>query len=851
MDYFSELLESYSKLKKRTFKLTYINEAEEGREQFAGAALQAGQEVFDSKQTQDGLGNSSNITIEYIPGDPEKRTGEKIKVGGSNLGFGMTFDKNKWANVFKKVKKGTNGYKILGAWAGVEEKDTGPKTPEQENAEIDSAVKSREEEQARQAELEAQAAEKAPYHFERAQYSLDKNDPQNITRTIDAVEKTMIGLNNYCDGFGDAPNPPIICGPNFRTRFISSEGESSFAYKLANGTAINPEDGEATQAPPGLLNDVAENHEEFMSFLYNKPTDPKLLEEKCKSLNDKVGFHDGNLIIFGKDRDATTGKPNNGLTFSTQGNKLYQEVEAAVRSSCGNTWEPERTYTQQVTSSKALNTIRGTLNEKCLNLAIKLFKPGLTDEERQEAYREVAQYIKKHEEHLLKFAREKFAGQEGAVAQDLQQFSDAQVLMEQAQLAQDEGVEGLLRYTLGVIQKHSEFVKLLGAADSYDASKQSGQGNRADTVAVFDTKEEAYAAAERAGVDPKRAVRTGTPGTPGEGRFEIGIGVKDKKGGIAGYKMGEYNTTARRRAAIRGEIPSSDSSFYAGFLAWADNLQFGGPVDSGEAKERHDNFLSFEEDLESSVEELETTLVTGRFYIGRDGQLKSQSGESQCANVSKTLKEILGYKPMPAEVQGPAPPRTDVELYDSFVGDDKIDWSDKSERERAAESLTRVARMRKVRDAYNNPETKQVAQDWVIRNLLMTGGDARDIIQLQTSYDEDRSVATDHNAVLRMIAENPDNVDFEFGDYGVRCTIDGLTVTLGFERTDATKGSKRNKETRTKVDIDKASTTDPRISKEIKSKTKKGKGGSVNADTMYQFLAGQMKLLEEILNSSK
>ena len=28
MDYFSELLESYSKLKKRTFKLTYINEQE-------------------------------------------------------------------------------------------------------------------------------------------------------------------------------------------------------------------------------------------------------------------------------------------------------------------------------------------------------------------------------------------------------------------------------------------------------------------------------------------------------------------------------------------------------------------------------------------------------------------------------------------------------------------------------------------------------------------------------------------------------------------------------------------------------------------------------------------------------
>ena len=38
MDYFSELLESYSKLKKRTFKLTYISE-EEGAQTSQGQAL--------------------------------------------------------------------------------------------------------------------------------------------------------------------------------------------------------------------------------------------------------------------------------------------------------------------------------------------------------------------------------------------------------------------------------------------------------------------------------------------------------------------------------------------------------------------------------------------------------------------------------------------------------------------------------------------------------------------------------------------------------------------------------------------------------------------------------------------
>jgi hypothetical protein len=102
------------------------------------------------------------------------------------------------------------------------------------------------------------------------------------------------------------------------------------------------------------------------------------------------------------------------------------------------------------------------------------------------------------------------------------------------------------------------------------------------------------------------------------------------------------------------------------------------------------------------------------------------------------------------------------------------------------------------------------------------------------------------------MCENQDAVDFNLTSRSsIGISINGFKISLGFEGTDAPKGAARTRDTRTQVTMSKATALDKRISKEIKGRTPKAERGSVNADTMYDFLLGQMKLLEQILNSSK
>ena len=58
MDYFSELLESYNKLKKRTFKLTYITEAEDKPDNKGSS-----QEDIDSASIQDAEAQAKDVAL--------------------------------------------------------------------------------------------------------------------------------------------------------------------------------------------------------------------------------------------------------------------------------------------------------------------------------------------------------------------------------------------------------------------------------------------------------------------------------------------------------------------------------------------------------------------------------------------------------------------------------------------------------------------------------------------------------------------------------------------------------------------------------------------------------------------
>jgi len=822
MDYFSELLESYNKLKKRTFKLTYICEQED----------------------------PNQITSQALAAATGKTAGEPYLIPGTTGAIWQS--RNGAAQGFYTFVTDTAEYsagkgRALKVYDNPEDEGFADLrsflTGVEKEGESEEAQKQREvgEEAAR---IEEEAAKQASYFFERQNYDLDQ-----VQAAIAASEESIKSLLTFCSTFTSAEAP----APDFCERagtFITQKGTASFLYKIVNGKVYDPTGNAEAEPPPALLNAVAENHRDFLKVLYEKPD-----EKSCKDLNNKVGYKDGMLLVYGKDYDSETGKPTTGLVLPSSDNDLYQQAFKAIDSACkdseGNSyWKPEKLYTQTF-NSKALNTIRGTVNEMAFVAAVEFAKlgPNSSQEDRKKVFKTVGEYVLEKKGTLLEFAKSKLPDEERA-AIDIDGFIEEQVLSEQAELAKDD--KALIGYAMSVISKHLNLARTLKADGAYDASKQGGQGARSDTTLFWNTKEQAISAARKMGLDPNRAVRKGARGTPAEGKFEIGMGQKDKYGGVSDFKMGEYNTTVRRRAAFRGEIKAGDS-WAPGFYKWAEDLQFGGPTDdpTTEVGRRYQRMMDFEETLESEVGDILTSLEQGKFYFDSKGSIKSQSGQSICSNIAKIFKEKVGY----GDTFNPDS-NDDIrqELYNVFVKDEKQNWSDKAKREYAAEKLSRAVRLRKVQQAAesSNPTERQAARDWIIRTTLLTGGNATDIGQLQTSYDENRSVLTDHNAVLREMCKNQDAVDFNLTSRSsIGISINGFKISLGFEGTDAPKGAARTRDTRTQVTMSKATALDKRISKEIKGRKPKAERGSVNADTMYDFLLGQMKLLEQILNSSK
>jgi len=864
MDYFSELLESYSKLKKRTFKLTYICEQEGGGSEGELTQILSQAPVGDEFVPLPGDKYPALARFKYRKSTQTVGKSRDMKPSQSVIvtqgGYQKVALLDDDGVLIKDEKTQDMLEKLLRAMAGEEPPQTGAEA-------ADAAA-------AAAAEAEEVAALQASYLFLKpdpetgeARYTTDPDDPGNANRAIRSIQGTVNDLITYCNNIGKiaAKSVPWCDKPG---KYIVGQDKATLTYKLVNGIGMGP-DGEQTPIPADLLADASENHRDFISFITNPPLPgSKEAAERCFELNEKVGFYNGKLLFFGKGRDSE-GNINNGVAIShnpkKSTNELYKQALKAASGTCGDVWNPKSIATKAI-SNAALNTIRGTVNEKCLQIAVKLERGGLTKAQKKELYKDLAKYLYDKRSDLLEFA----AGlppDDDAVGQDLSQFTDSEILMKQARLAREDGGAALVRYTLGVIKQHQEFVRRMDADDAYDFAKAGGSGARSDTVLVYKNdndngtaEERANAAAEAMGLDPAKAVTD-----VGDGTYEIGVGQKDKDGGIAEFKMGEYNTTARRRAAIQGKInPANDSDFGEGFNEWAYRTQFGEDLStSAEEGGRFQNFIKFEEQLEKDVASAEKLITDGATYIGDNGSFGTLSPESILRSIGKQIKAALKF---PGAVDYKITGRATTELeFGQLFYKDKLDFSDASTRAKAAESIGRQIRIQKVMDAINNKDGKysdedvQAAKDWVVRNAMMTGGNARDIVQLQTSYTEGRTFATKHNEIFNLINKPGANVEFSAkpGASSIGITVDGMKISLGFERAHGSGGSFQ---TRTTVNMPKTTVVNKNISQEIKAEAPldtqmaeedDGEEAPQEEGTLNSFIRSQMQLFEQFLNSPK
>ena len=873
MDYFSELLESYSKLKKRTFKLTYICEQEGGSEgELVGILSQApmGSEFTEMPGDQyPALGR-----FKYRKSSAVAGSGRKMKPSNKVIVTQGGYDKvtilDDDGNLIKDDSTKSMLERLLKAMAGEE--------PPQTGAEAADAAAASAAEQEELAELQASHNFLKPdKQTGEPRYSTDPNDPANCNKAVRTIQETINKLVEYCDNLGEQGKKKVAWCDKAGS-YLAGKGNATLTYKLVNGIGVGP-DGEQTPIPAPLIADAAENHEDFLSFIFDPPVTDEDKAARCEAMNDKVGYYNNKLMFFGKNKNDD-GKIQDGIAISfdkkAQTNPLYADALKKVKDTCGDSWKPENKIVQEL-NSKALNGIRGTVNEMALQAAVRLQR-AKDPKERAAVLRDLAKYIYEKRTALIKYKQVQLYDTDD-VAQDLNAFTDSEILLEQSNLAEEEGGAALVRYTLGVIKQHEEFVKQMNADDARDAAKEGGTGSRADTVLIYrgpNGKQRATAAALSQGLDPDSAVIPVPPPPATPESYELGVGQKDKAGGIEGVKQGEFNSTERRSAAVRGELgkdpKNPDADFDPKFQEWSQKLQFGNTKEEP-GKTRWQNMLAFEKELESSVSTAMSMIEQDTEYTTPDGKTAIESAKEVLSRIGKAIRDAIPFYSAEYEKRAGQDYKAD-ELTKMFY-DGKTDFTDAAERAKAAEAVGRKLRVRKVMDTINDPnksdEEKQAAKDWIIRNAIMTGGNSTDMMQSQTSYSEGRTVVMNHNEIFKQMTNDPPNqVDFIAEPPGGSTIAISITrppkngepqaplkVSLGSERAHAAG----KPVTRTTLNMPKGTFLE--LGTEIKAEAPLASPGAQapaesgeeevpqEESSLHAFIRSQMQLFEEFLNSSK
>jgi len=848
MDYFSELLESYDKLKKRTFKLTYLTEAEDKKKKK--------EEKEEPKTDAATMQKAKAAADNAIAKAPSIASSEIVSNG---LKVDNVLGEPTGLIIYKNITNGSVGVQGLGPQGGIlsiDKYDTKTKTvarvPDAYNKFVEKLAGETElsktsqeslEQDKTQEQLDAEAAEAAFEALAKPEtiflekideetgepvYNVDPEDPTNILGAVKALTETFKALVNYCV-IRTQPKP-IYC--DNMGSYLTGQARGAFGFKLANGIAID-EDGKVGNLTPGLIDQAARSNKDFMKFLTG--------EGDCETIGRKVGHYDGKLFLFGEDTNDK-GEPRSGVVIKTT-NELQNDALEAVKNQCPD-FKARELRGPQSPNQHGLNTIRATVDEKCMVAAVSLAH-AQTNEERQEVFRDIAAYISGKGQALIEYAKVK-VGED--VALDLEAYSEEEILMEQANLASTDGGRPLVRYTMMTILRHMQFAQAMGADSAGDLSKAGGSGARSDTVLYYkeENRATAEAACELLGLDPNKAL---TPSEESGYAWELGVGQKDKMHSIGDAKLGEYNTAARRVEAIRGEflndavdeegnpivddegnpvqVAAQDKQFQEGFTEWADQLQFG---DEGQESDRFKEFLKFEEELEADVTSMQQLVDTGGTYLG-DGKIKALSPEGVCKELGEIVKGKLSYDDL-----------KDTELGKALAGEG-LDFKNAADRNRASELIGRQARIKMVKEALDDPAKQQAAKDWIIRNAVMTGGNYRDIVTVITSHDDNKSLAIKHNKPFQNMTAKGANVSFTFPEGGstIGISAGGVPCSLGFEGTNSAAG----RETRTLVKIDKE--TASKIGTDFDGIP----ANSENSSTFIQYLEGQKQLLEMLLNQPK
>ena len=462
MNYFSELLESYGKLKKRTYKITYISEQEEPIAD--PEALKRAQQAADNVISQpydrfaDGNNAAPDGTFAYKKANSEDIS---VAIGGNTRAGGTVAPEG-------SVDKNSDAYKKLVNHFLKAEK---------EGIETDQALS----EQDRNKTVEG---------------SLDDPEYADLIPKANATLNRLMSLAR--EGlFGDISEAQIAS-----TYFV--KGNSSVSTGIL-GKIMSAEvrtvddDGLSTEAKmsPAMAAKVLDNFEAVTTFIA-LPEEEK--EDACEDVKRQVGFYKNQLILFGND-------PSELLVVGSNKspNKLYQIGLNAIEDNCGFSKKDFTKVAGSAFSTQEKNAVKGVLFEEFHVVAAMM----------------VGGNVEEGKAALISALKSK-----AAILKDIQAArGDSGLTLDEAfaQVVQDELLEALgddealKKYLLNEMSLALPFAKFMGSDSVQPVGLDVATGAREDLDYIYSNQDKAAEKAEAIGSEVR---------VIGPNQFAVGVGLK-------------------------------------------------------------------------------------------------------------------------------------------------------------------------------------------------------------------------------------------------------------------------------------------------------------------------------------
>ena len=679
--------------------------------------------------------------------------------------------------------------------------------------------------------------------------------------------------------------------------YIAGSTVGSLEYKLANGDSIFCLDDKGKidtagkcKISAGLRSEAVEANSQLLSFL-----SPASEEEadRCETILTKVGLHGRGskekLIFFGEmgeeqvvDGEPARRVPSEGVVITP--NPLQKFALEKLRAECPDTdWTPDIAKGEKGDEVSPLrqvlnisfgqndkNAIKGTLYERVPQISILLRRM-------REAYDDAngntkdAEYLKIHQE-LTKFIKETILETDTPLLEEIMNNSlekggsvDMQSYMDAEQAAEMYGIatsrEKLKIWILSEAKAMDQWLgSIEGVVGTVHLGLQPRTGARADNALLFKYPNQAAVAAKdsRSSVQPTTyddIIKNATPKSqiairkrldnlgivPGQAVYLMPFGQKrmDKAGNT---KAGEINTEAVRDGYFRQDSTDPTPGFFTGIR---EVQGFGPEVDeNGVEDSDFAATLQYNDELETEVSHATTGFAETTTYVGKDGKVKIATPEQHLKMASEIITGKLSWSAMMKSKF--------ASLF--FINGKKRKYSDRVVQERVQEGMEREARFRALKRDLNDPKKKDMVENYLIRNLLICGYNESEMAQIKGTNDG-KVIGWSQNEPMRAIADARGAIDKD-GNPRLEISIEGNTATFIVDgqkvmtwsqegTTSGTKGTEgEQRHTRSQAKFADEYVSSPKRNFVTDTRDK----NSVKEESLlFQFLAGQQRLLERLL----